>query len=555
MRNCFQEFKSPIAGIELPENFTFPFYYEPHPLAKIAADELKAYLETQNDFNHNFGLNQHRDLSLIIGKMFGVLVVKTPEGKLGYLAAFSGKLANENHHTFFVPPVFDILTENGFFREEEEIVNQINFQIEQKERDPYFVALGQKINLAKKRQLEETKALKEKIKANKSKRKALRAEKASVLSENDLFEYLEILRKESVQEQYFLKDFIRKNNEEIEALQTTFQLLNAEIEALKLERKQKSNQLQHKIFDHYSFLNQRGELKSLSSIFHGIPPAGTGECAAPKLLHYAYLHQYAPIALAEFWWGEAPKSEVRLHGQFYPACKSKCEPLLGHMLQGLNVDPNPLLINPAVGKDLPIVYEDEYLLAVNKPAEFLSVPGIYLKESVYSRIKDLYPEATGPLLVHRLDMSTSGILLIAKDKEVHKKIQRQFIQRKIDKKYIALLDGIPKTKEGKIELPLRVDLDDRPRQMVCYEHGKKAVTLYQVIEIKAGRTKIAFKPITGRTHQLRVHAAHTLGLNTPIVGDDLYGTKSNRLYLHAASLSFLHPITKEQVIIEVPEDF
>jgi tRNA pseudouridine32 synthase/23S rRNA pseudouridine746 synthase len=258
--------------------------------------------------------------------------------------------------------------------------------------------------------------------------------------------------------------------------------------------------------------------------------------------------------MAEFWWGMSPDSEVRLHKQFYPACRGKCEPILQHMLNGIQVEDNPMLKQAEVS-DLEIVFEDEWLLLVNKPTDFLSVPGKELKDSVLERIRLNYPSATGPLLVHRLDMSTSGLLLVAKTEDVYKNLQSQFIQRKVKKTYIALLDGIVNEIEGTINLPLRVDLEDRPKQVVCYEHGKNAITQYKVLEIKDNKTRIEFYPITGRTHQLRVHAAHYLGLNSPIVGDDLYGTKAQRLHLHAAQIEFTHPLSKEKLRINCPPPF
>jgi tRNA pseudouridine32 synthase/23S rRNA pseudouridine746 synthase len=285
------------------------------------------------------------------------------------------------------------------------------------------------------------------------------------------------------------------------------------------------------------------------------PPAGSGECAAPKLLQHAYLNKLTPICLAEFWWGQAPKSEIRLHKQFYPACKSKCEPILGHMLEGLTVDPNPMLDNPAEGKSLSIVYDDESIVVINKPAEFLSVPGKNIYDSVYARVLELYPTATGPLIVHRLDMSTSGLLIVAKNKEAHQQLQRQFIKRNVKKRYVALLAGVIQEDEGVIDLPLRVDLDDRPRQLVCYEHGKNAVTHWKVIKRSNTQTLIHFYPITGRTHQLRVHAAHSLGLNAPIVGDDLYGTKADRLHLHAEWIQVNHPVTHKKIQFQVDPEF
>ena len=327
------------------------------------------------------------------------------------------------------------------------------------------------------------------------------------------------------------------------------------INAIKENRRVKSAELQQQLFENYAFLNQSGELKSLGKIFNGNPPAGAGECAAPKLLHYAFQHELKPIAMAEFWWGQSPKSEVRKHQQFYPACTGKCEPILAHMLAGIELENNPFLVNSAEGKELEIVFEDDYLVVVNKPSEFLSVPGKQVVDSVYTRMKQQFPDATGPLVVHRLDMSTSGLLLIAKSSEIHKKLQSQFIKRQIKKRYVALLDGILNEDNGIINLPLRVDLDNRPNQIVCYEHGKNAETHWEVVSRINNRTLIYFYPITGRTHQLRVHAAHSLGLNAPIVGDDLYGNKANRLHLHAESITFQHPITKEKMTLSVPADF
>ena len=259
--------------------------------------------------------------------------------------------------------------------------------------------------------------------------------------------------------------------------------------------------------------------------------------------------------MAEFWWGDSPKAEIRHHGYYYPACKGKCGPILGHMLQGLEVEENPLLKKHYHEMPLEIVYEDNYLVVINKPAGMLSVPGKGEIDSVYQHIKILYPDATGPLIVHRLDMATSGVLLIAKNKEVHQHLQAQFKNRMIKKRYIALLDGQISSKEGTIMLPLRMDPLDRPRQVVDHEHGKTAITQYQVLNEQEGNTLIAFYPLTGRTHQLRVHAAHPEGLHCPIRGDELYGQKADRLYLHAESLEFVHPVTKEIIFVEKKSNF
>lgn len=542
----FQSFQQDISGIPIPEKFTFPFYYEPHELSMIAANALQNYLESQTDFEHNFGLNAEQE-GLAIGKMFGVLVVQNAEGILGYLWAFSGKLAARNNHPYFVPTVFDMLQENSFFKQEEVILNHYNKKIELLENDEPYLKAIQLLEETLKQAEKEIQEQKEKIKIGKKRRAEIRKNNPEADTEQ--------LNKASQDEGILLKKMTLYWKHHIAAAEEAVTGFTATINQLKEERRQKSAQLQQQLFEQYAFLNQYQELKSLGTIFNGNPPAGAGECAAPKLLHYAFQHNLKPIAMAEFWWGQSPKSEVRKHQQFYPACTGKCEPILNHMLKGIPLEDNPFKTNPAEGKSLEIIFEDDYLVVVNKPADFLSVPGKQITDSVWSRIKSLYPNATGPLIVHRLDMSTSGLLLIAKSGEVYKKLQAQFIQRKVKKRYVALLNGVPNENKGEISLPLRVDLDNRPNQIVCYDYGKPAQTLWEVIERKENQTLVYFYPITGRTHQLRVHAAHKLGLNTPIVGDDLYGTKANRLHLHAESITFNHPITRETISLTVAADF
>lgn len=544
--HLLHSFQNDISAIQLPKKFTFPFFYEPHELCKIAATELQNYLKTQTDWEHNFGLDASQS-GLIIGKMFGVLVVQNQNNELGFLAAFSGKLADSNHLPYFVPTVFDMLEEDGFFKKEEQILNKYNKEIEQLENSvAYLDALHQLTATLNQAELE-IQTQKETIKSGK-KYRALRRLNCSL---EEMKHLEEISQKESI----LLKKIKQYWNYKISDAKKEVEFFSHKINAIKENRRVKSAELQQQLFENYSFLNQYGELKSLHQIFNGNPPAGAGECAAPKLLHYAFQNQLKPIAMAEFWWGQSPKSEVRKHQQFYPACTGKCEPILSHMLAGIELEDNPFLVNSAEGKKLDIVFEDDYLVIVNKPVEFLSVPGKQVTDSVYTRMKNRFPDATGPLVVHRLDMSTSGLLLIAKSSEIHKKLQSQFIKRQIKKRYVALLDGILNEDNGIINLPLRVDLDNRPNQIVCYEHGKKAETHWEVVSRKNNQTLVYFYPITGRTHQLRVHAAHSLGLNTPIVGDDLYGTKANRLYLHAESITFQHPISKEILTISVEANF
>ncbi|EHO13022.1 RluA family pseudouridine synthase [Myroides odoratimimus] len=556
----FRKFTSDVQSIALPTKFTFPFYYEPHPLTILAAEELQRELSTHPLIAPLFDTEDENCLPT--GKMFGVLVVKNEKGELGYLAGFSGKLGSHTDLEGYVPLIFDLWNENGFFaREDVEVkaINAINAKIEKLEADTVY---SNAKALLKQQIAEEKTAIEEKKvqhKKQKNERKAIRKEQEVILSPEEFQLLNDDLVKQSLRDKYELRVLTEYWQEQITTTRDITTSIEEELNNLKEERKQKSNGLQQKLFASYKFLNYKGEKQSLLEIFEKTvlqqPPAAAGDCAAPKLMQYAYEHNYTPIALGEFWWGESPKSEIRKHQHFYPSCRSKCEPILGHMLEGLEVDDNPLLINPALNRPIEVVYEDEYFAIVNKPEDFLSVPGIYILDSVYERMKLRYPNATGPLIVHRLDMPTSGILIIAKDKDSHKALQSQFIKKSLEKRYVAILDGIIAEDEGIIELPLRIDFDDRPRQMVCYEYGKYAKTRYEVIERKDGKTKVYFYPITGRTHQLRMHASHPKGLNTPIVGDDLYGTKADRLYLHAERITFRHPKTYELMTFTIKESF
>lgn len=556
--NYFHSFNSDISVITLPTRFTFPFYYETHPLCELAAKQVQDYIIHQQEWEHPFteenSLNEKP-----IGKMFGVLVVKNQQDKIGFISAVSGKLAGTNKHAYFVPPVFDMLTNDSYFLKEEILLNNINRQIETLENNTNYILyktkLTETLNIFTK-EIDDLRGFM--IKAKKE-RKQKRIKGRKTLSENDYQELLKELALKSIAAKSKLRNLNLVFEEQIKTLKQQVAFFENQINSLKTERKERSNTLQQYLFHQYQFLNKEGEIKDLLAIFKNtpfdIPPAGAGECAAPKLLQYAFANGLTPICMAEFWWGDSPKSEIRKHGQYYPACQGKCKPILGHMLAGIKMDENPLLNNPAIGKEITMVYEDDYLCVINKPAEFLSVPGKTIHDSVYLRMKQQFPKATGPLIVHRLDMSTSGLMLIAKSKEIHEQLQRQFIKRTISKRYVALLDGIPKKEEGFIDLPLRLDIDDRPRQLVCFEHGKSARTRWEIIEQKKGKTKIYFYPITGRTHQLRVHASHQLGLNTPIVGDDLYGKKDNRLHLHAESITFYHPIHKENLSLKADAEF
>ena len=555
--SLFHLFKSDVSGIELPEKFTFPFYYEPHSLAKLAAKELQIYLESQTDFTHNFGFDANEPENPI-GKMFGVLVVKNKTGQLGYLAAFSGKLEDESCPEPFVPPVFDLRTPNSFYRKGEQEIENINQQLTTLKNDPKYLHL-KKIVKKKSKEIEEDLALqRRKMKRSQKKRKLRKNEAFQNLAAKDFAILTTKLAQESFNDQFFYKELLAYYTHQTDQNRKELLSFETQIAALKKLRKETSALLQKTLFEKFQFLNSKKEPKALIDIFNNPeikPPAGSGECAAPKLLQFAYKNELTPICMAEFWWGISPNSDIKKHQNFYPACQGRCKPILAHMLDGIPVDENLLLKEISTDKALEIIYEDDALIVVNKPAEFLSVPGKEINDSVYTRIKEQYPDATGPLIVHRLDMSTSGILLLTKTKEANKVLQSQFIKRTIQKRYIALLDGDVLGDKGKINLPLRLDVNDRPKQLVCFEHGKNAQTIWEVINREQGKTRVYLYPITGRTHQLRVHAAHKKGLNHPILGDDLYGTKQDRLHLHAEFIAFSHPTTDEKMSFRVPPGF
>ena len=570
-------FKKPVSYLALPEKFTYPFHYTPHPLCVLAAEEVKEYIASRKEWQEE----------LASGKMFGVLIVQTDNGitnneenQIGYLAAFSGNLAGKNLHPYFVPPVYDLLQPEGFFKIEEEQISAINIRIRELENSSSYLGSKEKWKI----ETEQAKAVLNQAKAELKMAKEAREIRRQSSPELSEEEQASLIRESQYQKAEY-KRLEKEWKKRLEELDTEVRHFDIEIERLKTERKERSAALQRKLFEQFRMLNAQGEVKDLYTIFEQtvqkVPPAGAGECALPKLLQYAYLHQLKPLAMAEFWWGDSPKNEIRHHGYYYPSCKGKCEPILQHMLQGLEIDENPLLNPVHEEEELEIVFEDEWLLVVNKPAGMLSVP---------------------------------GLLLVAKTKEVHQDLQAQFANRSIKKRYVAVLDGaIIKTEKetkpiaekailiakntvstkktakaertgstGRIELPLCLNPLDRPRQMVSSEHGKEAITEYQIISeseritsesentfnesnridesersINESRkyTRIIFYPLTGRTHQLRVHAAHPEGLGCPILGDELYGKKADRLYLHAEYIEFRHPIYGDILCIQKEADF
>ena len=540
--------------------FPNPFYYEPSPLARLAVTLLQQSLPELKE-----------------GKMFGVLIVEYG-GKLGYLQAYSGQLECISDDSF-VPLVFDYLQPNGYFKTHEAEITALNHEIEVlKQSDDYEKAIKKIANLKVEAQQVVAEA-QQKMVIAKRLRDERRREKA-IVSDNE--------QREMIRESQYMKAELHRTKKRyaalLEAAEAEVEAYNRKIAELKSTRKRKSDQLQRWLFSQFIFQNARGERKDLLSIFRNyyllhspksvlathfaamgeqitlFPPSGTGECCEPKLLQYAFTHAMRPIEMAMFWWGEPPKTEIRQHGQFNPACNGKCKPLLTWMLKGMNVAANALEVEAKQSID--IVYEDRDLAVIVKPSGMLTVPGRSKKQSVETILRQRWNDNDTPIIVHRLDMATSGLLVVARNKEAHKHLQAQFKAKMVRKRYIALLDatvlnrvGLPS--EGTISLPLCADELDRPRQMVDRNKGKTAITHYKIVgktplhdSYYSEAVKVELRPETGRTHQLRVHCAHSEGLACSILGDTLYGKRADRLYLHAEYLAFTHPTTGKPLSFE-----
>ncbi|EDM57212.1 pseudouridylate synthase, 23S RNA-specific, partial [Vibrio parahaemolyticus AQ3810] len=340
--HCFTRFTADTSDYELPTQFTFPFYYTPHPLCVLAAKQLQQHLLAQTDFEHDFGLVNEETGR---GKMFGVLLVKSPQGELGFLSAFSGKIADQNLIPGFVPPVYDMLTDEGFFRAETDAINAANAEYKTCAANPELADLKAQIQADRAAYQQEEQTQRQVMIDGRAARKRQRQQGEQTLNADDLKILLDELGKQSVAEKNVLKYLKQAWDEKLAIKEARLAELEQQLAHLKEQRKTLSNALQHKLHKQYRFLNSHGEARDLVDIFadttNPIPPAGAGECAAPKLLQYAFKHGFKPLALAEFWWGVSPKSEVRQHKKFYPSCNSKCQPILGHMMQGLDVEPNP----------------------------------------------------------------------------------------------------------------------------------------------------------------------------------------------------------------------
>ena len=523
-----------VSSSQLPQQFTYPFCYTPHPLIEWAARYV-AQLYRPNFKN------------VKVGKMMGVLLVQDNQDKIGYLAAYSGEMTSPTN--FFVPPIVDYSDSDGFFKKHNDKIVEINNLILAEEQSSNFISLQQLVKQKQEEKQRQISDYKQQIKINKQRRDALRHSSSLTSSEIDA------LIKQSQFEKAELKRLENRLYNELQSLLLEIDAKKDYISSLKDSRKQMSAALQGWLFAQYTLLNALGEAKSLDVIFQeegrSVPPSGAGDCCAPRLLQYAYSHALKPLAMGEFWVGPSPDNVLRTDGQFYPSCQRKCKPILAHMLKGLSVEPNPL--QKEADKGLPIVYEDQWLVVINKPSGLQTIPGLTLRDSVSERMQLLYPQCT-ITPAHRLDQFTSGLLIVAKSKDVLSAMHRQFEERRVKKRYVALLEHRPLHDSGTISLPIGFDPDDSCRRMVDKENGKEAITRYRIIGSKNGYPLVEFFPETGRTHQLRIHSAHLEGLAAPIVGDGLYGKRGEPMYLCACGIQFEHPVTADFVKLELSEN-
>ena len=534
-----------------PTQLNNPFSYKPHPLCLAAAEDLKPLIEAL-------------PLAEDEGKMFGVLIVEE-RGILYYLAAYSGQIGGRADWAGFVPAIYDYLQPDGYFKTHEAEISQLNHEIEERENNSERLAALQELERFKKEAEEKVADYRLKIAEAKAERQRIR-ETQTLTAEQEA-----TLIKESQFQKAELRRLRKRYTSELEALTAKVDLFEKPIQQMKRERHERSDALQHWLFERFDLLNLHGEHRLLTDIFahtpQGVPPSGAGECCAPRLLQYAFQHQLRPLAIAEFWYGPSPKAEIRHHGHFYPACRGKCLPILTWMLGNqFTIDNSQFTSNhhqsptsntsPLWGRKegASILFEDPHIVVIDKPAGMLTAPGISETYSVYSIMRERYPDSDSPLIVHRLDQATSGLLVIAKTKEAHRLMQQQFLNHQVKKKYVAILEKEMETDEAvhQIVLPMRCDPLNRPYQVIDYENGKTAITQYQYL----GNRRIALYPQTGRTHQLRVHCAHADGLGNPILGDELYGSLSaDRLYLHAETIQFTHPITQQPLFFESKAPF
>ncbi len=542
--SCISRFLPAPAEHALPQQFPSPFSNTPHVVARQAATQLQKTLLAQTGCGHDFSAPGG-------GTMMGVLVVRDKCGQVGFLSAFAGSLAGRWVLPGFVPPVFDWVEREKTVSASEAELACLEQKIAQLKNSDKYHRLQSRLEQLTAQQDRAIGLLRETHRV----RKAWRHEQRRKIELSD--SRLAELSLESQRDKRALKEFTTQWRARLATEEEPLAKMNQQIKRFKKSRNHCFNKWRKQCYSTYVLGNWQHEKTPIAHFFaNHTPPQGAGDCAAVKLLYYAQQHGLMPIAMAEFWWGASPRGHVRHHGHFYPACRGKCRPVLPFMLKGLDVQPH-LFTSRGLDNALATLHEDDDLLVVNKPSGLLSVPGSEVQDSVLTRLKQRYPHATGPLLVHRLDMSTSGLLLVAKKAAIHKALQQQFEQRRIKKRYVAVLSKklTEQKNKGTIELPLRVDIDDRPRQMVCFDQGKSATTHWEIIAQEQETTRVYFYPFTGRTHQLRVHAAYKDGLNAPIVGDELYGEVGERLLLHAERLCFTHPKTGKRFAIEAPTPF
>lgn len=535
-------------GVEPPRRMTNPFFYSPHPLCQQAMSETIDRLHAIEPALPELAEELKR------GKMIGVLVAEDSKGTLGYLSAFSGQIADHDTLPGFVPPIFSYLSPDGYFKTEEAQISAINHEIYSIEHSAELDHLKQALADT----MEQTNKLITDHKATMAQAKLMRDKQRLLSAADDTASEQQLIR-----ESQFLKAELRRLKARCQAdilsKQQPIDKLTNHIMQLKKERQQRSDALQKWLFEQFVMVSYRGERKNLLDIFShtaiGFPPSGSGECCEPRLLQYAFSHGLRPRCMAMMWIGSSPRSVVRQEGHYYPACQGRCRPILDWMMQGLDIEAQHIDAYNR-GKELRTLYADNDILVVCKPEGMLSVPGKSDRESVMSIVKAQYPQASGPLIVHRLDMATSGIMLVALNEAAYHNLQQQFATHTIRKRYVALLSHQPKGinpgDEGTISLPIAPDYMHRPCQRVDSEKGKAAITKWQMLD----HCKIVLYPLTGRTHQLRLHCAHPDGLGSAIKGDTLYGTPADRLYLHAEAIDFLHPSTHQPMHFQwTPSDF
>lgn len=487
------------------------------------------------------------------GKMFGVLLVRGPDGRIGALQAFSGQIGGTWEVPGFVPPLFDALARQQLEPASDVTVKRLTSALEELSASPALKEARASLASADARLATERAT----AKALKLERQDARRLRREALAEGDEAGRRALATESRLEEKaYRAQQAVWRTTRDAAALPLArLERRKAAIERL---RRLVSQESMRQIHDTYVLQSVSGKRATLRTLFApGEPPWGTGDCAAPKLVGYAIEHGFTPLALAEFWWGPPPPSGARVEGVFFPACKEKCGPLLPFLLDGVAQAPRKTWRpRPVADDELVTVHEDRRVVVVAKPAGLLSVPARdeAVEDSVWARLRRRYPSARGPLLVHRLDLDTSGLLVAALDEEAYRHLQAQFVSRSVHKAYVAWLDGLLADEEGTVSLPLRVDLEQRPRQVVDSVHGREAITSWRVLERSGGKTRVALFPRTGRTHQLRAHAAHPGGLGAAIVGDRLYGIPGPRLMLHAETLRFVHPDGRE-ISLTVPAPF